>query len=573
MLYRLIDENNANLLEPIKTVFKNRNIHVNDIDWYIRPVYFEHSPKLLNNIEEGADLLLLHIEKGNHIHLQIDKDLDGFTSAAVLYNYLKNTFPKIKLTWSNHLPEKKHGIDVDIVPVTTDLLIVPDAGTAEYEIHKQLKQRNVDVLVIDHHEATSYSKYATVINNQLDEYPNKWLSGAGVVYKFIQLLDEKLNISNSQRYIDLVAFGLIGDAMNLASKETKWLVTKGLNNLKNEFLKEIIKENVDEGTKLTPTIISYKCIPKINAYLRVCSKEELDELFKAFIEHQEITHNPRLRKENKYETWARRITRICNNMYSKQSKLKNKLMEELDSKIVSEKLDKNTFIIIEIEGDMIMNMSGYVASFVASKYRKPTLILRKNNQDQTILNGSMRGYDKQLKNTKSFLNSLELFDFVEGHPNAAGVQINTDNFKSLNARVNKAFQNLTLNEAHLVDLVMPAKILTKKFITDMERYSHVWGKGIEAPILAIEKVEVNLSEASIMGKNADMLKFDSNEISFVKFNEAEKLIELKNLNKAVVLNVIGRTGINTWNGVNTAQFIIEAFEIVEIKEENKKFLF
>ena len=572
-MYRLINENNVNLLEPIITFFKNRNIHENDIDWYIRPLFFEHLPILLNNIDKGVDLLLLHIKKGNQIHIQIDKDLDGFTSAAILYNYLKNTFPNIKLTWSNHLPEKKHGIDVGIVPVTTDLLIVPDAGSSEYEIHQQLKQRNVDVLIIDHHEASSYSENATVINNQLDEYPNKWLSGAGVVYKFIQLIDEKLNINNAQRYIDLVAFGLIGDAMNLSSKETKWLVTKGLNNLRNEFLIEIIKENVDEGAKLTPTIISYKCIPKINAYLRVSSTEELDELFKAFIEHQEVTHNPRLRKENKYETWARRITRICNNMYSKQSKLKNKLMEELDEKIAKEQLDKNRFIVIEVEGDMIMNMSGYVASFIASKYRKPALILRKNNQNSNILNGSMRGYDKLLKNTKGFLNSLELFDFIEGHPNAAGIQINTENFKLLNARINEAFQHLTFNEAHLVDLVMPAKMLTQKYITDIERYSHIWGKGIEAPLLAIEKLEVNLSDASIIGKNADMLKFDINDISFVKFNEAEQLIELKNLSKSVVLNVIGRTGLNTWKGVTTAQFVIDAFEIVETKAEKQKFIF
>lgn len=134
------------------------------------------------------------------------------------------------------------------------------------------------------------------------------------------MLDEKLGLNYANDYLDLVAFGMVGDAMQLSSKETKWLITKGLSNIKNEFLKEIIKENVDDGVELTPSALSFKCNPKINAYLRMASTEELDELFMALLGHQEVTENPRLRKADKSETWARRITRICNNMYAKQRK-------------------------------------------------------------------------------------------------------------------------------------------------------------------------------------------------------------------------------------------------------------
>lgn len=494
---------------------------------------------------------------------------DGFTSSAILINYLKRVFPNINITWSNHTPKKKHGIDISLVPETTNLFIVPDAGSNEYELHEQLVKKGIDSLVLDHHEAPKYSEHALVVNNQLDDSPNKWLSGAGVVYKFIQLLDEKIGLNYADDYLDLVAFGMIGDAMQLSSKETKWLITKGLTNIKNEFLKEIIKENVDDGVELTPNVVSFKCNPKINAYLRMASTEELDELFMAFLGHQKVTFNSRLRKADKSETWARRITRICNNMYAKQRKLKEALMIQLEEKIQNEKLYENTFMVLEIEGDFEMNMSGYVASFIVSKYRKPTLILRRDEDNQEQLVGSMRGYDNLMVNTKDFLQGLQLFTSVEGHQGASGLRIESSNFEQLDESINEALKHIDIDDSFLVDLILPARSVNKEFVMEMERYNSLWGKGLEAPMLAVEKLEVNLGDATIMGKNEDMIKFVSNGINYVKFNGSEELIELKKKNKTATLNVVGRTSVNNWRGNVEAQFVIEAVEILQTKDATR----
>lgn len=565
-MYKLINKNNINLLDPIKTIFSNRNINAEDIEWFISPQPFEYSPLLLGNIEKGIELLLKHIEKNSHIHVQIDKDLDGFTSAAILINYLKRVYPNINLTWSNHTPKKKHGIDLELIPETTNLLIVPDAGSNEYEIHKQIVESGIDLLILDHHSAPKYSEYGITINNQLDDSPNKWLSGAGIVFKFIQVLDERLGLNYARDYEDLLSWGLIGDAMLQSEKETKWLISKGLSNIKNEFLKEVVKENVDDGVELTPNVISFKCNPKINAYLRMASTEELDELFMAFIGFQKITENPRLRKADKSETWTRRITRICNNMYAKQRKLKDKLIEELSIKIENEKLYENTFMVVEIEGDFEMNMSGYIASFLVNKYRKPTLILRKDEENDTELVGSMRGYDKTLKDTRTFLENLNLFITAQGHNQASGLRIKRENFELLDESINEALQHIELDEDYLVDLILPAKSVTSSFVNDMERYSHIFGKGLEAPTFAVEGLEINLGDSSLMGKDQNMIKLTHSGISYIKFNDADELIKLRSQNKTAILNVVGRTGINSYRGNTEPQFVIEAFEIVEVKD-------
>jgi single-stranded-DNA-specific exonuclease len=497
---------------------------------------------------------------------------DGFTSASELVLYLVKTFPSIKLTWSNHLPDKKHGVNPELIPVETNLFILPDGGSNDYEIYEDLNNKGIDILILDHHEADSYSEHALTINPQLDDYPNKWISGAGVVYKFIQQIDKTLGLSFAEDYADLSAWGMVGDAMQLAPKETKWLVSNGLSNIQNEFFNELIKENVDEGVEVTPNVLSFKVNPKVNAYLRMATTEELDDLFKAFIGHQEITFNARLRKADKSETWARRITRICNNMYQKQRKLKEKLLEELSAKIEREKLHENSFIVVEIEGDFEMNMSGYIASFLVTKYRKPTLVLRKDEKDEKFLVGSMRGYDTLMIDTKDFLQGLNLFDFVEGHQGASGIRIGYDNFKLLDNAINQALYELDTDESHVVDLILPASNINKPFIIEMEKFSGVWGKGLEVPMYAIEQLEVNLGDAELIGKEQNIIKFNVNSIEFIKFSDIGTLLDLKLDNKTATLNVVGKTGLNSWRGNVTPQFVIEAIEIVEVKD-SARFVF
>jgi len=64
------------------------------------------------------------------------------------------------------------------------LVIVPDAGSNDIAEHKKLRDRGIEVLVLDHHELESANSIACIVNNQLGDYPNKSLSGAGVVFKF-----------------------------------------------------------------------------------------------------------------------------------------------------------------------------------------------------------------------------------------------------------------------------------------------------------------------------------------------------------------------------------------------------
>lgn len=567
-MYKLKSRENVNIFEPIKTFFLNKGISEKDMEWFLNPSPYYNDVNLIDNIHEGIDLLLHHIGNNNKIEVLVDGDNDGYCSAASLIGYLRKSHPEFsKQNLGYHLHSKavKHGIEADLIPSDTKLLVVPDASSSEFEIHRELSEKGIEILILDHHFASHYSEHALVVNSTISKnYPSEALSGAGVVQKFIELLDEKLGLNYSSDFQDRCSWGMLGDAMPMSDKEARTMVDNGLKNIKNKFFKELVKVNTEDGVKLSPTIVSYKILPQINALLRVGTQEEKEDLMLALLDHEEVTINNKLRKANKEEQWHERVARLCRNSYGRQRRLRDKIVEDLKVKIESENLDNNRFLVVEIEGDFEMNMSGYIASMLTNKYRKPVMVLRKN--EDGILVGSCRGYDSLMTTTKSFINELGLFSTAEGHEQAFGLQIDRDKFKLLNDSINKALFKTEIEEGYLVDLILPAKSVNNSFVQELENYSHVWGKNIEPPVIAVEGLELNLSDMSIMGKNQDMVKLSHNGISYLKFNSADSLIDLKNDGKTVVINVVGKTGTNHWKGNKELQFIIDWLEIVEIKD-------
>ena len=189
---------------------------------------------LIDNMKQGVTTLAYHIGRGDDILVQVDPDADGYCSSAILINYLNCLFPSFV---QNHIlyqlhDDKAHGIIMKNIPESVKMVIAPDSSSNEEHIHKQLCEKGIDVLVIDHHEAENVSKYACVINNQLCDYPNKTLSGGGMVYKFCCLLDELLECNYANDFLDLTALALVADMMDIRNLETHHLIVKGLSSLR-----------------------------------------------------------------------------------------------------------------------------------------------------------------------------------------------------------------------------------------------------------------------------------------------------------------------------------------------------
>lgn len=194
-------------------------------------------------MEIAAKRIIKALKEDEKVALLVDCDADGFTSAALLSNYLRQqmapygSFPasKMELVPLFHVG-KTHGLsDTKVMrqirdEVKPNLLIVPDAsGTPEQ--YQALVDLGLDILVIDHHDTNDRGDNTRVIvvnNQQSENYKNKALSGVGVVWQVCRQLDKMLDFCCADQFLDLVAIGLVGDMMDMRSDETRFLVQEGL---------------------------------------------------------------------------------------------------------------------------------------------------------------------------------------------------------------------------------------------------------------------------------------------------------------------------------------------------------
>lgn len=207
MKYELINEVKYSMFTQI---FINRGFEEKDIDSYINVDKSALYPaSMLDNIAEGAKLIATHLLNQSKIFIQIDPDADGFTSAALLINYLVRIAPSSRERIIYRFHEgKEHGLILETIPEDVGLVIAPDSASNNLEVHKALKEKGIDVLILDHHECDEMSEYACVINNQTCNYPNKTLSGVGIVYKFCTFIDALLDTHDAEDFIDLAALGI-----------------------------------------------------------------------------------------------------------------------------------------------------------------------------------------------------------------------------------------------------------------------------------------------------------------------------------------------------------------------------
>ena len=564
MIYKL--NNNIKITNNFLNDFlKNRKIE--DLQKFLNPSKDElYSFLLLDNIVTAAKCLMEHIKNNDNIFIQVDSDCDGYTSAAVMYLYIKRINPDIKIEWALH-DGKQHGLNLDLIPDDTKLVIAPDSSSNDYELHKVLKEKGIDIIVLDHHISDEgYSKDAIVVNNQLSKnYPNKSLCGAGVVYKFCCCLDEVLNVNYANDFIDLVAVGMIGDMMELIDLETRFIINEGLHHIENIGLTSMIdKQSFSLGGKLTPTGIAFYIVPLINALIRVGSQEEKKVLFRSFIDPLvELPSTKRGHKPGDTETASAQAVRICTNAKNRQDRMKTKAFEMLDFKIQKLNLDEHKIIIVIVDEDEEFDnsLTGLVAMQLVSKYKKPVCVVRENPEG--FLKGSARGVNNSpISDLRQFFISSNYFEYAMGHPNAHGISIPKANLEKFLQYADEKLKDVDFNEnCYEVDLIIDAlNPLLKEIILEFGQLSEIWGNGIEEPLIAVENINLTNSDISLIGQDKTTVKFVIDGITYIKFKDKDFIEKLLN-NSRMKINLIGKAAINEWAGECKPQILIENYEI------------
>lgn len=591
MKYKLIKEVNPKY-SAIEQVLTNRGIKLNDIHHYLNTTDNDiNSAEMLGEerLKTAAAALISAIKDNKKMLVVVDSDCDGYTSSALLLNYLYKLFPAfVKNNTKYYIHDgKEHGLSdtLDYIDAKSfDLIILPDSSSNDYGYHKDLANQGKQIIVLDHHEADYISPFAIIINNQLSDYPNKDFSGVGVTWQFCRYLDKLLNQNNADEFLDLVALGNCGDMMSLQSIETKHIIQKGFNQVKNPFFYYMADKNsFSLGSKLTPMGVAFYIVPFINAMQRSGTLEEKELLFKSMLSYEAFEIIPSTKRGCKGQTekLVEQAVRTATNVKNRQTRAQDAGMELLENKIINEDLLNHKVLLFLLEpGEIDKNIAGLIANKMMAKYQRPCCILTKTElirediiltsnppqqYKEIVYQGSARGCDKTgINNFKDICVSTGVVSMAEGHQGAFGLGIPKNQISLFLEKTDDILKDVSDEPVYYVDYIYNGVDVSEQNILDIASLSDLWGKDIDESMIAIESLKITKDMLTLMSPDKKpTLKITlPNKVSLIKFNSSQEEYESLSSDGYVEIELVGRCNENKWMNYINAQILIEDYNII-----------
>lgn len=273
----------------ISRIIASRGIDAGDVPDFIEPKLqnLMPNPSCLKDVDKASAHIADAIMAGKKIAIIGDYDVDGATSSSVLRLFLES----VGIEPLVHIPERDEGYGPSTLAIDeflaqgVDLVITVDCGTTAFDVFNYAKEKNVEVIVLDHHEAEIKlpDVYAVVNPKRLDEdnaYPYlKYMAAVGVVFCTIVAINRELrqkgffngrNEPNLMQWLDLVALGTVCDVVPLLGLNRAF-VRQGLKIMSlrnNTGLKALIDKS---GVSEAPSAfhLGFVLGPRINACGRV----------------------------------------------------------------------------------------------------------------------------------------------------------------------------------------------------------------------------------------------------------------------------------------------------------------
>lgn len=539
---------------------------IKDINSFLNPtVKNTESELLFDNIEKARDVFVKHIENKSVIDLLVDCDVDGFTSASNIYQYIKRLNPDIEVRCFIH-KGKIHGLSEFVDSMCEDdskLVIVPDAGSGDSKECEKLIESGKDVIILDHHSIDASDNPAIVVNNQLSyRITDKAMTGVGITYKFTKLLDKYYGVDYADDYLDLVALGMIGDRADTVNLQTRYLILKGLEQIRNKVNKNklisvlVNAQMYSMNNKITINGIGFYVCPLMNSMIRLGEYEDKCYMFEALCNSDEMLDRKVRGKGVVNMTIQEYVLKACQSSNRKQKKITEESAAVLSEEIKKFNMDKLPILVCNARDDVDSNSTGLIANRLADQYQRPCLLMRRKCD---ICKGSGRGSDKcEILDFNQWCKDTGLFNKVEGHPGAFGCEINFEN-------TNKLF--LLLSTMRKIDEptyhvynVYDANQIHDQIIKNVAKWDAIWGNTVSEPIFLIKNIPCNKYNLYLLGSKQNKIEFTYHNIKFVKQTKGSSLAslykEIISIGDNFEFDIVGRFSIDYKSG-KAAQVLIE----------------
>ena len=206
---------------------------------------------------------------------------------------------------------------------------------------------------------------------------------------------------------------------------------------------------------------------------------------------------------------------------------------------------------------------------LAAKYKRPTLVGRVNNEG--VMKGSIRNpSNSPIASLKDFLLDSEMFEFVQGHANAAGYALPSKKLTDFHNFANSALDAVNFDEKYF-------DVNFERFAVDPDlseiiyalgSVEELWGQGNEVPKIHVTSINLNRSDIKVMGARQDTLKFEKNGVSYIKFFAKDMIEEINQMfaqTDSLSIDIVGEPSVNEYMGYTNPQIMINAYQISDSK--------
>ncbi len=510
--------------KPIASLLAQRGIDTfEQARKFFRPSFKDlHDPFLMKDMDKAVLRIGKAIEQRENIMVYGDYDVDGTTSVALVFSYLKTYYPQV----ATYIPDRYaegYGVSYKGIDFAADnditLIIALDCGIKAVEKVAYASQKGIDFIICDHHRPGPEIPEAVAVLDPKREdcaYPYKDLCGCGVGFKLIQALTRhrNLNFEILIPYLDLVATAIGADIVPVTG-ENRILAYHGLrvvNAAPRPGFNAILEQVQKKAVSLNDLI--FIVAPRINAAGRM--KHGLHAV-NLLIEESEVQ--------------ARQFAAEIEEFNRERRHADQTITQEALAQIEELKEQEKLTTVVYRE-DWHKGVIGIVASRLTETYYRPTLVFTRSGEKLAASARSVKGFDVY----DALESCSEYIEQFGGHKYAAGLtllEVQYENFKKKFEEVvtESIDKNLLIPEIS-IDAEIDLKEINPKFYRILQQFAP-FGPGNMSPVFMTRGL-TDTGYAKCVGGDLSHLrcrfKQGKSDVSFgaIGFNLGEKCDLLTN---------------------------------------------
>jgi len=510
-----------------------------------------HDPFLMKDMDKAVARILSAIKNHEKILVLGDYDVDGTTSVAMMYKFLKKIYKEDKIDfYIPHRYREGYGVSKQGIEFAKEnnfsLIISLDCGIKSIDLIEYACILGLDFIVCDHHLPDEKLPPAIAILNpkQIDcNYPFKELCGCGVGFKLITALSQKLGLPDSEYlcYLDLVVTAIAADIVPIVG-ENRVLAYYGLQKLNTTpcaGLKALMELSGIQKTFSINNVV-FIIAPRVNAAGRM---DDASKAVKMFIEDD-------LSKAKEY-------AEMLHSDNTDRKDADTAITDEALAMVLNDEVMIKRNSTVLFQSHWHKGVVGIVASRLIEKFYRPTVVLTGAGE---IIGGSARS-----------IPGFNLYEAIHacrehllgygGHFAAAGMTMNLENVVAFSEKfeeiVSSTIDPYLLIPEFCIDAEITFDEINKSFfkiITQMEPY----GPGNMRPVFITKNVSNTPWSKIVKDQHIRfVVKKKDKTFTGIGFDLANKFSFLESKKPFDMIFTIDE---NEWNGETNLQL-----KVIDIK--------